>query len=135
MSINNVITVAVANQKGCVGKTTIAYNLAQILADRHRKKVLVVDNDPQGNLTISFLESSAHIRVHIADVCDGKAPELMQITKNLYLVGSDITLAPVAERDFQVVFRLKDWVKRLNVAQQPAKFILFSIGNLPSYLL
>ncbi len=48
------ITIAVANQKGGVGKTTIAFNLAQILSSQYRFKVLRMDNDPQGNLTSSF---------------------------------------------------------------------------------
>ncbi len=54
--------VSFMNMKGGVGKTTLAVNVAYCLAYTHKKKVLVVDSDPQFNATQYLLESDVYLR-------------------------------------------------------------------------
>lgn len=52
------ITIALTNQKGGVGKTTISWGMAVSLAERYGKKVLVVDLDTQGNISHTLIKET-----------------------------------------------------------------------------
>lgn len=126
------VTIAIANQKGGVGKTTISFNLAKILSKRRKSIVLAVDCDPQGNLTSSFIEKLQDRSCNIIAAFDGNSLKPLKITNSLYLLCSNINLAPVSEREFQVIFRLKEGLERLS-DEDPVRFNYVIIDCLPSF--
>ena len=88
--------IAVANQKGGVGKTTTAVSLAACLGDRG-KQVLLVDTDPQGNTTSGVGVDRRSCNTSVYDVLIGgaKAKDALVKTqfKNLTLLPSHMDLA------------------------------------------
>ncbi|MCP3945022.1 MAG: ParA family protein [Desulfobacteraceae bacterium] len=89
--------IAITNQKGGVGKTTITFNLAKGLASRGYN-VLAIDNDPQGNLTTSILEKPEDLEADILNIFKEQFDfKPQKITNNLDLIGATIKLAEVAD--------------------------------------
>ena len=82
-------TIAIANQKGGVGKTTTAVNLAASLAVAERR-VLLVDADPQGNATSGSGVDRAAIRLSLYDVLIDRANPLEAIMRNPALPHLDV---------------------------------------------
>ena len=102
--------IAVSNQKGGVGKTTTTVNLATALA-ASRRRVLVIDADPQGNASTGFgVEDRSHDLYHLlAGVIDINTAIRASVVKGLSVIPSsnalsaaEVELSELEEREFRL---------------------------------
>jgi chromosome partitioning protein len=100
--------ISIANQKGGVGKTTTAVNLAASLGAAE-KRVLVVDVDPQGNATSGYGADRESLKLSVYDLFQNRdlqevliptgVPYVDLVPSSISLVGAEVELVEVEQRE------------------------------------
>ena len=112
--------IALANQKGGVGKTTTSFNLSSCIAEKG-KRVLVIDIDPQGNTTSGYGIEKNQLDNTIYELILGDCsiedcilkevyPNISVLPSNVNLAAAEIELIGVEKKEY-ILKNEVDWVK------------------------
>jgi chromosome partitioning protein len=104
---------SIITNKGGVGKTTQAFNFSLILSNTIEKKVLAIDLDPQGHLSLSLVKSPVYMELSTSDLLVGKAGVPFKYNENLDVIATGKELRSVLDSipPQDLLFRLKEKIE------------------------
>lgn len=124
-------TIAIANQKGGCGKTTISINLGACLA-REGRRTLLVDMDPQGHCALGLAVPEDQIEISIYDVLvsagangNGPSREPIDITRSIWQITANFDLVPATTALAR--FEMEEWNRP--DAEQRLAHVLSIVSN------
>jgi len=134
--------ICIANQKGGVGKTTTAVNLSASLAVAE-KKTLLIDMDPQGNATSGLGLNNKEISLSVYQaiiektpismlLCDTEINFLKIVPANIDLIGAEIELVPMPDRELRLKEAIQDLRKEFDylIIDCPPSLGLLTVNSL-----
>ncbi len=135
LNIRKIITIC--NQKGGTGKTTTVVNLAYALTQL-RKKILIVDMDPQGNATSGIGVNKNTVKKSIYDllleritveelIIENVYPNLNIIPSNINLTGAEIELVGILSRESRLkkaIYKIKESYDYILIDSPPSLGLL-----------
>ena len=126
-------TIAIINLKGGVGKTTTAINMSTLLVSRYKKRVLLIDNDPQGN-TSQFFGHYYGSMCGSGNILQNVEPYIYQTAAGVDIIDANITLLD-ADNKLRTSEERQDNKMMAYLESQKEKYDYCIIDNPPALLM